>query len=286
MDTVSFRTGSLRGVFGLAPDLAVDYEVTHRALPAEPVVLAAKRHAHVLVIPVINEGDRIRRQLARIAACSPQADIVIADGGSTDGSLEHDFLSQAGVRALLTEKGPGKLSGQLRRAYGWCLEEGYDGIVTMDGNDKDGVEAIDAFVAKLEQGYDYVQGSRYLRGGQASNTPLDRALAGRLIHAPLLSLASRRWYTDTTNGFRAYSSGYLRDARVQPLRELFHTYSLLFYLTVRAEQLGLRTCEIPVSRAYPVGERTPTKISGMRHRMAMLVELLDVVRGRYDPPCA
>ena len=94
-------------------------------------------------------------------------------------------------------------------AYAWCLDEGYAGIVTIDGNGKDGVEAIDAFVAKLEAGFAYVQGSRYRPGGEAVNTPLERKIAGRLIHAPLLSLAGRRWYTDTTNGFRAYSAVYL-----------------------------------------------------------------------------
>jgi dolichol-phosphate mannosyltransferase len=138
-------------------------------------------------------------------------------------------------------------------------------------------------VAKLEQGYAYVQGSRYVHGGAAINIPLDRKLAGRVIHAPLLSLAGRRWYTDTTNGFRAYSAAYLWDERVKPFREVFQAYALLFYLTVRAGQLGYWTCEIPVSRVYPAAEKTPTKISGMRGRVAMLGELLGVVTGRYNP---
>ena len=64
-------------------------------------------------------------------------------------------------------------------------------------------------VAKLKEGYDYVQGSRYLPGGLAENTPLERTIADRGIHAPLLSLAGRHWFTDTTNGFRAYSARYL-----------------------------------------------------------------------------
>ena len=154
----------------------------------------ARRHDRVLVIPVINEGERIRAQLTRVQAAQLPVDVVVADGGSTDGSLAADFVTGAGVRAVLTKTGPGRLSAQLRMAYAWSLQEGYTGIVTIDGNGKDNVEAVSDFVARLEAGYDYVQGSRYRRGGKAQNTPLERALGNRLIHAPLLSLAGRHWF--------------------------------------------------------------------------------------------
>ena len=237
----------------------------------------------MLVIPVINEGERIRQQLRAIAGLKPSVDVVLADGGSTDGSLEPEFLRANGCRALLIKKGPGRLSAQLRMAYAWALDGGYQGIVTVDGNGKDGVEAIDAFVEKLEAGFDYVQGSRYIAGGRAINTPLDRKIAGRLIHAPLLSLFGRHWYTDTTNGFRGYSARYLRDPRVAPFRNVFNRYELLFYLTVRAGQLGYRVVEVPVTRAYPAGERPPTKISGFRGRLEMLRELIAAATGRFNP---
>jgi dolichol-phosphate mannosyltransferase len=254
----------------------------------EELVFGQKTSDYALVIPVINEGERIRRQLARIADFGVQSDIVIADGGSSDGSLEARFLKSIGVRALLMKRGPGGLSAQLRMSYAWCLDEGYRGVVTMDGNDKDGGEAIGRFIERLEEGYDYVQGSRYRPGGRAIDTPLDRKLAGRLIHTPLLSFAGRHRYTDTTNGFRAYSAQYLRDPCVAPFRDVFDRYALLFYLTMRAGQLGYRICEIPVTRAYPRREKTPTKISGFKGRLAMFRELWHVVNGHYNPrdePC-
>lgn len=255
-----------------------------RELPTFEVwAFGPKRYRYALVIPVLNEGERIRRQLERIRGVCPQVDVVIADGGSTDGALENGFLMAIGARALLIKTGPGRLGAQLRMAYAWCLDEDYAGIVTIDGNGKDGVEAIDAFVEKLEAGFAYVQGSRYRAGGAAVNTPLERTIAGRLIHAPLLSLAGRRWYTDTTNGFRAYSAGYLRDPRVAPFRNVFDRYALLFYLTARAGQLGYRTCEIPVCRRYPAGPKVPTKIVGLRGRIDMMLELLNVVLHRYVP---
>src|SRR5436190_13067990 len=123
-------------------------------VPAFQVRLHAPRRArYALVIPVINEGDRIRAQLRELHRAGASADVIIADGGSDDGSLADDFIETVAVRAVLTKLGPGKLSAQLRMAYAWCLEEGYDGIVTMDGNGKDGVEGISSFLRKLDEGY-------------------------------------------------------------------------------------------------------------------------------------
>ncbi|MCR9179946.1 MAG: glycosyltransferase family 2 protein [Erythrobacteraceae bacterium] len=249
----------------------------------EAAIYAPRRHAHALVIPVINEEERIRGQLRRIQAAGLPVDVIVADGGSTDGSLDAGFVAQAGVRAVLTKTGPGKLSAQLRMAYAWCLRQGYAGIVTIDGNGKDGVEAVAAMVAKLEEGCDYVQGSRYLPGGAAENTPLERTIANRLVHAPLLSLAGRDWFTDTTNGFRAYSAAYLTHPDVRPFRAEFSVYNLLFYLTVRAGQLGLKVAQVPVVRRYPDDGKVPTKIGGFAPKLALLKETVTAATGGYTP---
>jgi glycosyltransferase involved in cell wall biosynthesis len=250
---------------------------------SDDLVYRAKQYSYALVIPVINEGERLKEQLRRIVNANLAIDVVIADGGSTDGSLDADFVLSAGVRAVLTKTGPGKLSAQLRVAYAWCIREGYVGIVTVDGNGKDGIEAISEMLAKLEQGYDYVQGSRYLPGGMAEHTPLERTIGNRLVHAPLLSIAGRYRYSDTTNGFRAYSSRYLLHPRVQPFREVFANYELLFYLTVRAGQLGMRITQIPVVRRYPKSGVTPTKITGLASKIDVFKSTLAVALRCYHP---
>src|SRR5258708_7737956 len=76
---------------------------------------------------------------------------------------------------------------------------------------------------------------------------------------------------DTTQGFRAYSRRYLADSRVRPFRDVFRTYELLAYLTVRASQLGFRVVEVPTTRTYPPG-KIPTKIN-LRGQFSMVAIL-------------
>ena len=222
-----------------------------------------KNKNYCVLIPIINEGNRIIHELERAkdAKVSMVADIVICDGGSTDGCTEKSRLEDLEVNTLLVKQDAGKQGAQLRMGIYWALQRGYDGIVTIDGNDKDSIEDIGKFIAKLEEGYDFVQGSRFVKGGVAENTPWSRLIAVRLIHAPIISLTAGKWYTDTTNAYRAYSRKYLEHPACQPLRDVFTGYELLAFLSTCADLNGLKTCEIPVARKYPKGEKTPTKIS-------------------------
>lgn len=244
-----------------------------------------KKTKYCLLIPIINEGERILKELDRAKAAGVEAlaDIILCDGGSTDGSMEPDGLTSRGVNTLLVKTGPGKQGAQLRMGLWFALRRGYKGVLTIDGNDKDSIESVPLFIEKLDQGYDLVQGSRFIRGGKAINTPKLRYWAVRLIHAPLISLAARHWYTDTTNAYRAYSGAYLRHPAVQPFRDIFTGYELLAYLSVRADQLGLKGCEVPVTRAYPKDQPAPTKIKGMRGNADLLRILFATLAGKYRP---
>lgn len=246
---------------------------------------ASKKTKYCLCIPVINEGDKILRQLERIQQfdINQLTNVILCDGGSTDGSTEHEQLKKLGVNTLLVKTGPGKLSAQLRMGYYWALKRGYEGIVTMDGNGKDSVETVSLFVQALDEGYDMIQGSRYIEGGQAINTPWLRHIAVNLLHIPIISLTAGFRYTDTTNGFRGYSRRYLLHPEVQPFRDIFNTYELLAYLSVRAPRIGLKTKEVPVTRAYPEKEKTPTKIGFFMGNYNLLRILLEVVLGKYNP---
>lgn len=243
-----------------------------------------KQHPYCVVIPVINEGERIRSLLKRIESeqISSSADVLIVDGGSTDGSLEIDELIQIGIRGIIVKKGPGGLSAQLRCAYAFALDHGYDGIVTIDGNDKDDPSAIPRFIEALKSGIDFVQASRFLPGGVAVNTPKSRDFAIRYIHAPCLSMASGFKWTDTTQGFRAYSRALLLSPDVGVFRDVFRTYELLAYMSYRAPRLGFKCLEVPSTREYPHGE-IPTKITAVRGNFLVLWILIKVCLGAFNP---
>jgi dolichol-phosphate mannosyltransferase len=245
--------------------------------------LADKCHTYCVCVFVINEGDKIRAQLADMAILADLVDIIVVDGGSTDGSLALEFLREQNVRVLLTKTGPGKLSAQMRIAFAYALLQGYSGVITIDGNNKDYPSAIPSFLNALRQGYDHIQGSRFIPGGLAINTPISRLLGLKLLHAPLISLSSGFHYTDTTNGFRAYSRRFLLDERVAPFRDVFIAYELHYYLAIRAARLGFRVIELPVTRRYPSHGKTPTKISPLKGNIAILSTLFKACLHRFDP---
>jgi glycosyltransferase involved in cell wall biosynthesis len=257
--------------------------MTHQIPEHRKQEFKPKQSKYCLCVFVINEGERIRKQLERMQRVIYPVDLVIADGGSTDGSLEPGFLESMNVRTLLTKTGPGKLSAQMRMAMSYALDEGYEGVIVMDGNGKDGPEAIPRFVEMLNDGWDHVQGSRFVPGGHHENTPLERLIAVKLIHAPLLSLFSGFRYTDTTNGFRGYSRRFLEDPRVNPFRDAFMTYELHYYLAHRAPELKFKTIEIPVSRVYPPGEAAPTKIHSWKAKLDLIRQLWDACTHKFDP---
>ncbi|XXF80656.1 glycosyltransferase family 2 protein [Myxococcaceae bacterium GXIMD 01537] len=264
--------------------MAETLNTTHWEVPEHRVTeLRPRRSRYCVVIPVINEGEKIAKQLQRMSPLAEQLDIIIADGGSTDGSMEPAKLTERGVRALLVKTGPGKLSAQMRMGFAYAMEQGYEGLVTIDGNNKDDPDAIPSFLQALDAGNDHVQGSRFVPGGEAVNTPPMRWLGIRLLHAPLISLAAGVRYTDTTNGFRAYSRRFLLDPRVAPFRDVFSRYELHYYLAIRAPELGYRVTELPVSRRYPGKGPVPTKISPLRGNLLVLQTLMNACLHRYDP---
>ena len=91
---------------------------------------ASKTKDYVVLIPIINEGERIHQELARAKEykISSYADIVICDGGSTDGSTDEKKLKSLEVNTLLIKKDIGKQASQLRMGIWWALKRNYKGL--------------------------------------------------------------------------------------------------------------------------------------------------------------
>jgi dolichol-phosphate mannosyltransferase len=243
-----------------------------------------KRRPKCLIIPVINEGERIISFVKKLndLLIHEIVDIIIVDGGSNDGSLNLNFLKENNIRGLILKTSDGKLSSQLRIGYFFALENNYDGILTIDGNGKDDPSSLPQFVEKLNDGYDFIQASRFISGGESKNTPIQRYFAVKYIHAPILSLFSGFNWTDTTQGYRAYSRRILEDSRINIFRNIFSHYELLAYLSYRVPKLGYKCLELPTSRIYPKGE-VPTKIKGLSGNINLLKVLFYACLGKYNP---
>jgi dolichol-phosphate mannosyltransferase len=246
---------------------------------------AEKASATAVVIPVINEGHRLHLLLERMRECGifEKFDVIVTDGGSKDQSVETEKLKSVGVNSLIIKKMDGKLGTQLQGAYSFCLERGYESVVTIDGNNKDNPQAIFRISEKLIEGFDFVQASRFVNGGKHKNTPISRLLAIRLLHSPLLSVASGFRWTDTTQGFRGYRSNLLASKQLDAFNPKLFDYTFLFYMSYAAPKLGFRCIEVPSERNYPKNGPVPTKIRGMSGNLKVLASLIRVCLGQFGP---
>ena len=245
------------------------------------VQLVPKRRDYAVIIPVLNEGIRLHKQLTKMHELRCPVDIILADGPSSDGSTDPDVIETLGVGAIVALDEQGGYSSSIRAALACALHWRYRGVIFVDGNNKDGVEAIERFVDSLKSGYACVQGSRYLPGGEAEHTPLLRHVLIKYFYSPALSLLSGFRFTDCTNGFCAFSSEFLLDQRVNVMRDVFKKYELLFYLKWAACQLKLKVGEIPVSRKYPAGRFVPTKLTNPKAYWEVLKPLVMIALRRF-----
>jgi len=242
-----------------------------------------RRTRYCVIIGVLNEGQRFTRQLQQLAEASCEADIIVADGGSVDGATAPDQIANQ-VFALVVDRRKLGLSAQYQTAIAYALAQGYDGVIMVDGNGKDGMDAVNRFVAEFQQGADLIQGSRFLPAGSYRHTPLLRLMCIRMIFLPMMNIASRYPYTDAINGFKGISRRLLEHRRFQPFRqELSHGYRLQYYINYRAPGLGLHVVEIPVSRDYPVGGQVLTKIRGWHSHWKIFCALCCTCLGIYNP---
>ncbi len=131
----------------------------------------------------------------------------------------------------------------------------------MAGNDKDNPNEISNVVNPIsEDGYDFVQGSRYrAEKGIGGDMPLYRKFATKL-HPMLMSLITGAKVTDSTNGFRAFKLSFLNDKNIDIDQSWLDKYELEPYLLYKAIKLGYRFCEAPVTKIYPSKKLGYTKM--------------------------
>ncbi len=143
----------------------------------------------------------------------------------------------------------------IKEGYRYALSHGFDLIVVMAGNGKDDPREIPRLTQPiLENGYDYVQGSRFLPGGRGERTPFLRRVFTRLFPFAWTFLTGVRC-TEVTNGFRAYKASILQDPEINIWQDWLNGYELEYYLHYKVLTLGYRFTERPVSKTYSHAKR-------------------------------
>jgi dolichol-phosphate mannosyltransferase len=165
------------------------------------------------------------------------------------------------------------ITSQKRRGIGLAIREGieyatkekFDIAIIMAGNGKDQPQEIERLIDPItRQGYDYVQGSRFLPGGRPINNPFLRRMFSRL-YPFAWTLATKINCTDITNGFRAYRLSIFNDPRINIRQNWLEGYQLEYYIQYKALTLGYRVTEVPVSKIYPFSNKGGySKISPFR----------------------
>ena len=241
-----------------------------------------KKNKYALLIPTLNEGKRIQNELMQIKenGFSEKLDIFILDSQSTDGSLSEECLLKANVRAILNIL-EGRQGSAFRAGINEVLNQGYEGIITIDGNNKDNVEALEKYIKTLDEGFDFIQGSRFMLGAKHENTPLIRVLAMKLILIPWVNFLSGYKYSEVASAFRGYSSKLLSDETINIFRDCFISYEFLWYLSVQAPKKGYKVKEIPTERCYPKQGKLVTKITTFGC-LDIILQLIKLTVGKYN----
>lgn len=204
----------------------------------------------ILAAPIAtNEEKKIISVFNRFAGLDVADEVLLMDDGSTDDTRR--AVEAMGYRVLSHPVRRG-VGAAIRTVIEYARQNKFDIVVIMAGNDKDRPVEIPRLVDPIvRDGYDFVQGSRYLPGGDFGNMPRYRQIATRYIHPFLFSFITGRRITDSTNGFRAIRLSALEDPKIDYHQAWLDRYELEPYLFYKFIKLGYKVREVPVTKIYP-----------------------------------
>ncbi len=211
----------------------------------------------ISIIPVFNEEKAIDKIVSRFRKGIVDL-ILFIDDGSTDSSLDKikmlsnsDVGGELNIRYISHQKNEG-VGAAIRTGIEYAIDNKYDIINVMAGNGKDDPAEIPMLVHPIiSDGYDYVQGSRFLEGGRWDNLPLARYIGIKLYSYAWTVLTGKK-ITDVSNGFRAYKASLFSDKRINIWQEWLSRYELELYIHYKVITLGYKFKEVPVSKIYPL----------------------------------
>ena len=221
----------------------------------------------LVVIPTYNEAENMTPITERIRKAVPDADILIADDNSPDGTgrLADDLAAADGHIHVLHRTGKEGLGAAYIAGFRWGLTAGYDVLVEHDADGSHQPEYLPQMLARLQTA-DAVKGSRYVPGGATEGWPLQRELlsrGGNLWTRLMLGIPVK----DATGGFTAWRAQTLRGIDLDGVEAA--GYGFQVDLVWRALREGFVVAEVPIT--FIERERGDSKMSGAIVAEAMLL---------------
>jgi dolichol-phosphate mannosyltransferase len=199
----------------------------------------------VVIIPTYNERETLPVIVARVRSSVPEADILVADDNSPDGTGQiADGLASGDDHVHVMHRlGKEGLGAAYLAGFAWALQEGYDVVVEMDADGSHQPEQLPRLLDALRSA-DLVLGSRWIAGGGTENWPKSRQLlsrGGSLYTRLMLGVPIH----DVTGGFRAFRADTLRRLDLHEVAS--QGYCFQVDLAWRASQRGMRVREVPIT---------------------------------------
>jgi len=219
-----------------------------------------------ILMPCLNEAETIATCIDKaqsfLARSGVAGEVLIADNGSSDGSVEYALARGARVIAV-TERG-----------YGAALRAGIAAargrfVIMGDADDSYDFSRLELFLARLRDGSDLVIGNRFAGGIAPGAMPF----LHRYLGNPVLSLIGRMFFRSGIRDFHCGLRGVRRDA-VLALDLRTSGMEFASEMVVRAALNGLAIAEVPTTLAVDGRSRPPhlrTWSDGWRHLRFLLM---------------
>ena len=194
----------------------------------------------LVAIPIYNEAKYVDEILDEVAKYA--SDVLVINDGSVDSTA--DVLAKRSDVHVITHKENRGYGAALQSAFQYAIDEGYEGVVTMDCDGQHQPKRIPRFIEAAGVA-DIVSGSRYLKKYDGDDAPpAERMFINRRLTAEINNRLGFH-LTDAFCGFKAYRTSALRQMRITD-----DGYAMPLQLWVEAAAAGLTVIEIPVPLIY------------------------------------
>jgi glycosyltransferase involved in cell wall biosynthesis len=229
---------------------------------SEPVELT-------ILMPCLNEAETLARCIEKarlgIQRSGVRGEIIVADNGSTDGSIQ--VAEQAGVRLVpVREKGYGSaLIGGVRAAFG-------EWIIMGDADDSYDFSDVTGFVKKFQEGFELIMGCRLPAGG-GTISPGAMPWKNRWIGNPVLTFIGRLFFKCPAHDFHAGLRGFTKTA-FEKMDLQTTGMEFASEMVIKSTLKSLRITEVPIT-LHKDGRSRPPHLKpwrdGWRHLRFMLL---------------